>query len=207
MTRALLPIAVNRGTLYWLGVCALVAMIFYLMGKATATPRITRASLTNDIASCVSHNLSEARKQGASLYAAAATNGLLVCRETTFAALLADEQIIRNETYVLQRDQNSVMLLLVVIITIAGVVLAALQLLASFYIAQAGRAAMAQATEFSVKSSEFSLKSSYVGVVILGLSLLFFVVFVLFVYRIEGASTGRRPEPNLGLMMTPGPTK
>lgn len=197
-------LSISRTTLYWLCACAIIAIVFYIVGQVDATPRTTRATAANNIASCVSQDLAEALKRNPALPPEEKTRAFIVCRDVMFATLLADEHIIRNETLVLQRDQNAAMLTLVVIITVSGVVLAGLQLLGSFYIAKEGRAAASDAGEFSVKSTEISVKSSYVGVLILGLSLVFFAVFVLFVYRLDQLGDSGHPTStagrNIGIM-------
>lgn len=190
MSREVFSLKISRATLCWLGACGVIALLFYIVGQLGATARTTRAVSANAIEACVLQHLSDLRKQNAVVSPEGHTAAFDFCKSLTYSKLLADEQIIRNETMVLQRDQNAAMLSLVVAITIGGVMLAGLQLVASFYIGKEGRSAASSAGDFKIKSTEFSLKSSYVGVVILGLSLAFFVVFVLFVYRIDEVTSG-----------------
>jgi sterol desaturase/sphingolipid hydroxylase (fatty acid hydroxylase superfamily) len=100
----------------------------------------------------------------------------------TSRKLLYEEQVIRNENFVFQRYENTVIMLMVVSITISGVILAGLQLLASYKLASAGKVAFEQAGEVTMDTHSMAVKSSVVGVVILAISLAFFLVFVLYVY-------------------------
>jgi hypothetical protein len=107
---------------------------------------------------------------------------LLPLHALTSRKLLYEEQVIRNENFVFQRYENTVIMLMVVSITISGVILAGLQLLASYKLASAGKVAFEQAGEVTMDTHSMAVKSSVVGVVILTISLAFFLVFVLYVY-------------------------
>lgn len=105
-----------------------------------------------------------------------------LCDAMTSRKLLYEEQVIRNENFVFQRYENTVIMLMVVSITISGVILAGLQLLASYRLASVGKVAFEQAGEVTMDTHSMAVKSSVIGVVILAISFAFFLVFVLYVY-------------------------
>src|SRR3984893_10635159 len=87
--------------------------------------------------------------------------------------------------YIQQYRTNPVLLWLVVGVTISGVILAALQLLAAFQLAMVKDQDMQGGGAMAVKRNEIALKSSVTGLFILLMSFAFFLVFVFYVYRIE----------------------
>jgi H+/Cl- antiporter ClcA len=99
---------------------------------------------------------------------------------------LAEEGNIRIDDFVFQRHESTVLLLMVVVITISGIVLAGLQLLASYNLATLGRGMLAGGAEIDYGNGNISFKSSVVGLVILAISFAFFLVYVVYVYRLEG---------------------
>jgi hypothetical protein len=112
-----------------------------------------------------------------------------LCDAITTRNLLYEEQVIRNENFVFQRYENTIIMLMVVSITIAGVVLAGLQLLASYKLAATGKGVFEQeASEVNISSHSMAVKSSVVGVIILAFSFAFFLVFVLYVYTFTPVS-------------------
>jgi len=74
---------------------------------------------------------------------------------------------------------------MVLAITIAGVLLAGFQLLAAYRLANNGRGDFSQGGELSLDAKSISLKSSVTGVIILTLSLAFFITYVKWVYPIR----------------------
>ena len=68
-----------------------------------------------------------------------------LCDAMTSRKLLYEEQVIRNENFVFQRYENTIIMLMVVSITISGVILAGLQLFASYKLASVGKATFADA--------------------------------------------------------------
>ena len=81
--------------------------------------------------------------------------------------------------------QNTVIMWMVVTITISGVVLAGIQLWATYRLTMAGKGMLAEGGEVSIEHKRMVVRSSVVGVLILALALVFFAVYVLYVYRIE----------------------
>jgi hypothetical protein len=107
--------------------------------------------------------------------------------------LLADQERVRRlsataRIYEDQLFQNHVMLYMVVFITLSGVILAGLQLWASYRLAVSGKGQLAEGGDLSIHPGNVAVKSSVVGVVILAISLAFFMIFVTDVYRITPAS-------------------
>lgn len=78
---------------------------------------------------------------------------------------------------------------MVVAITLSGVALAGLQLVAGYKLAAAGKAAFEQGGQLSIEHSKISLGSSVTGLMILAISLVFFIVFVTKVYLIQETHT------------------
>jgi sterol desaturase/sphingolipid hydroxylase (fatty acid hydroxylase superfamily) len=89
-----------------------------------------------------------------------------------------------QQIYANQLHQNSVIMWMVVAITLSGVILAGIQLWATYRLAQAGKGTIADGGEVMIEQNRLVVRSSVVGVVILALSFAFFAVYVLFVYRI-----------------------
>jgi small-conductance mechanosensitive channel len=77
---------------------------------------------------------------------------------------------------------------MVLTITLSGVVLAGLQLLAAYRLATAGRGEFAQQQEITLEQNRISLKSSVTGLLILVVSFAFFMVYVAWVFAIREAS-------------------
>ena len=119
-----------------------------------------------------------------------------LCDAMTSRKLLYEEQVIRNENFVFQRYENTIIMLMVVSITISGVILAGLQLFASYKLASVGKATFADAGEVTIDSHSLAVKSSVVGVIILAISFAFFLVFVLYVYTFTPASNNGAAAPS-----------
>ena len=113
----------------------------------------------------------------------------------------ADMAVATAAVYTNQRYNTNVLLWMVVAITLSGVALAALQLLGSYRLAAAGHGQFSDGAggDVTLSATSVAVKSSVVGVVILGISLAFFIVFVGYVYPItgEGLGGGSRPLPGL----------
>ena len=92
---------------------------------------------------------------------------------------------IRKLSFVQQQSDTGVLLWMVVAITIAGVLLAGFQLLAAYRLANNGRGDLCQGGELSLDAKSVSLKSSVTGVIILAISLAFFITYVKWVYPIR----------------------
>jgi hypothetical protein len=92
---------------------------------------------------------------------------------------------IRKSAYLNQQVQTTILMWMVVAITLSGVVLAGLQLIAGYKLASTGKAAFEQGGQLTIEHSKISLSSSVTGLMILAISLAFFMVFVSKVYLIQ----------------------
>lgn len=107
-----------------------------------------------------------------------------ICENLLAAQYRLDTLATGQRIYANQLYQNSVVLWMVVTITLSGVVLAAIQLWATYRLAVAGKGALAEGGEATVEYNRLVVRSSVVGVIILALSFAFFAMYVLYVYRI-----------------------
>jgi hypothetical protein len=89
---------------------------------------------------------------------------------------------IRREKLRKQEMDERIMLWMVVSVTMSGVVLAGLQLLASYRLASAGLGGSPEAGELSLETNKLAIKSSVTGLFILAFSLAFFVFYVKWIY-------------------------
>jgi hypothetical protein len=121
--------------------------------------------------------------------------------------LLGDFHV-RKLNFVQQEYDSRILLWMVVVITVSGVLLAGLQLLAAYRLASVGGAdfASGQGGEVKLDPKSISLKSSVTGLLILIISFAFFIVYVRWVYPIQtrmdpeaDASTWKGP-----MMFRPG---
>lgn len=155
---------------------ALAAFLF--LGAAAAT-----GGTRSDLESCIASNLPQ-NVAPADRLKMAETAGRY-CYGVAMDALRLDEQAATNSIYANQTFQNRILLFMVVFLTLAGVVLSALQLWASYRLASEGRGQLAEGGEIGLTGANVAVKSSVVGVVILGLSLGFFAIFATEVYRLR----------------------
>lgn len=91
----------------------------------------------------------------------------------------------RELNFIQQYRANGVLMWMVVSVTLSGVLLAGLQLMASYELARTNRKSPVGDSTFSVKRDRVVLKSSITGLFILVMSFAFFLVFVFYVYRFE----------------------
>lgn len=99
---------------------------------------------------------------------------------------LLSDYAIRKLDFFQQYRANGVLMWMVVALTFSGVLLAALQLWASYQLAAAIRTLMPNdGGEFTLERGRLVLKSSITGLFILAISFCFFFVFVFYVYKFE----------------------
>jgi hypothetical protein len=108
-----------------------------------------------------------------------------LCGNQIFNGLYLDDFLIRRQKFIQQELDERVNLWLVVAITASGVILAALQLFMSFKLASEGRLDFTKDSQLAVEAGKISLKSSITGVLILALSLAFFMIYVVYIYSIH----------------------
>lgn len=117
---------------------------------------------------------------------------------------LLNDYAIRKLNFYQQFRANGVLMWMVVAVTFSGVLLAALQLMASYQMAAAnGTQLSTEAGELSVQHDRLVLKSSVTGLFILLLSFCFFLVFVFYVYKFEApVDQGNIPLSSASLLPT-----
>jgi hypothetical protein len=99
--------------------------------------------------------------------------------------VLAD-LVIRKLNFFQQYRANGVLMWMVVLVTLSGVLLAGVQLRASYLLAAANKMSLLESDgELILKRDQLVLKSSITGLFILLVSFCFFLVFVIYVYRFE----------------------
>jgi hypothetical protein len=118
------------------------------------------------------------------------------CYDTIGSQLKIDQEKIRRDNFVFQRNENVVLLYMVVLVTISGVVLAGVQLLASYKLAVLGRGELAGGgSEINYSAHSISFKSSVIGLTILAMSFAFFLVFIMYVYDMRDMSSAAESRP------------
>jgi hypothetical protein len=120
----------------------------------------------------------------------------LFCYNSIGSQLRLDSDRIRLDAFVFQRNENIVLLYMVVLLTISGVVLAGMQLFASYRLALAGRGELAGGgSELAYSATSVSFKSSVIGLTMLAMSFAFFLVFIIYVYDMReiGSDGASRP--------------
>jgi hypothetical protein len=99
---------------------------------------------------------------------------------------LFNDVAIRKLNFFQQYRANGILMWMVVTVTFSGVLLAGMQLWASYQLADANRTALHEGNcELILKHDQLVLKSSVTGLFILLISFCFFLVFVIYVYRFE----------------------
>jgi len=122
------------------------------------------------------------------------------CHQVTYYSLQLEDFRIRKLKFVDQSGADTIILWMVVLITLSGVVLATYQVHASFSLAGRERSSnLDGGGEFGLTADNgFVVKSSVTGLLILVVSLAFFLVYVTWVYQIEEFNTksvDNEPEP------------
>lgn len=107
-----------------------------------------------------------------------------VCENILAGQYRLQTQATGQRIYENQLFQNDVVMWMVVVITISGVILAGIQLWATYRLAVAGKSELATGGEATIEYNRLVVRSSVVGVIILALSFAFFAIYVLYVYRI-----------------------
>jgi hypothetical protein len=108
-----------------------------------------------------------------------------LCGNQIFNGLYLDDFLIRRQKLIQQGLDERVNLWLVVAITLSGVILAGFQLFMSFKLAADSRLDFAKDSQVTIETGKISLRSSITGVLILALSLAFFIIYVIYIYSIH----------------------
>jgi hypothetical protein len=99
-------------------------------------------------------------------------------------AVLTDFSI-RRSTLIEQQVEGRIILWMVVGITLSGVALACLQLVAADQLARTGHGDLSSPQEITLEQNKISLKSSVTGLMILVISFAFFMVYIVWVYTVK----------------------
>jgi hypothetical protein len=118
-----------------------------------------------------------------------------LCGEQIYDIDALNDFAIRKEKFTQQELDERVILFLVVAITLSGVCLAGLQLLVSYKLASRRRVNFTEDSTLSLEHDKVSLRSSVTGLMILVVSLGFFIIYVKWVYTIR--EVGIEPPPAL----------
>jgi hypothetical protein len=116
----------------------------------------------------------------------------VTCANQVYFLDVMEDFDIRREKLLRQELDERVILWMVVAITMSGVALAGLQLLASYRLASAGTAKLGDENSLTVEAgaeaNKISIQSSVTGLMILVVSLAFFIVYVKWIYMINEVS-------------------
>jgi hypothetical protein len=136
------------------------------------------------------------------------------CYSLIQAQGLLSDFAVRKLNFFQQYRANGVLMWMVVAVTFSGVLLAGLQLWASYQLAIANKSSLdVSDSQFVLKRDQLVLKSTITGLLILLISFCFFIVFVFYVYRFETvedhANSASPPVPTLpmGGLGPPAPTQ
>jgi hypothetical protein len=169
-----------------------------------------------ELSKCVAEELTETRPTVIDVFLYERAS--YFCGSQTFALDELDEFDVRMENFYRQMFDTRLILFMVIAITMSGVGLAGLQLLASYKLAVMGHAdSIERDHEISIERGKISVKSSVTGIIILVISLAFFVVYIKWVYPINDVNVENSPAqftskpvdnnsaPNLQLYNVPTP--
>ena len=178
---------------WWLSLLTISAAVV-LISAVVSTSYVGHHSLdldeTQHVAKCESTTLNSLRPQPQSVDMSVLANVYSFCYQQVAQEDILIDFGIRKSAYLNQQSQTPILMWMVVAITLSGVILAGLQLGAGYRLASLGKAAFEQGnTELTVEQSKISLSSSVTGLVILTISLAFFIVFVYKVYLIQETHT------------------
>lgn len=157
----------------FLGIIAFMMIVFLFMWLESTRRVQSAEALTEDrytIERCI--DKSPIVKATTGLGAAQA------CYEAIRLQGMLDDFRIRRTQFSRQGFDERVILWMVVMITVAGVLLSGLQLLAGYKLSKSAEELSKSGSTLTVESGKVSLTSSIVGVMIFGMSFAFFYVFI-----------------------------
>jgi hypothetical protein len=140
---------------------------------------------SNRIAICTADVLQGLRPPAPTVDLALIAQVRYLCYRQVFDEDSLTDWGLRKNAYLNQELQTVVIMWMVVAITLSGVFLAGLQLLAAYRLASAGKTAFEQGGQLNVEHNKISLSSSVTGLMILVVSFAFFLVYVTKVYLIQ----------------------
>jgi hypothetical protein len=180
-------IALNFDTKYWslfLLTVVLLVLILFSLFKATDRTPPERAWALPAFDSCEKEVRAEIHPEKVDLELLSAVMSLCLTTKNKEDASAFE---VNRSFYYEQNFEDRVIMWMVVAITMSGVVLAGLQLLASYNLALSGKGMLADGNEISIENSRLSVKSAVTGLMVLVISLAFFIIYVRDVYKIKPA--------------------
>jgi hypothetical protein len=149
------------------------------------------------MAQCRTETLGQIKPDKIDLKFLAGLHGLCYARINEEDALT--EFGIRRGAFLTQQSETGILMWMVVLITISGVILAAVQLVAGFKLALLGKAAFDQGGQISLEANKLSISSSVAGVLVLAISLCFFYIFAKEIYliKVEGENATAAPVKSI----------
>jgi hypothetical protein len=176
------------------GMAALLSLefVFRLMDRPANVPLYTSQSMQE----CQAEKIKRLQNMGVTLDLLTGIAG--ACYSEIHSQGLLNDFHLRRLKAIQQHYADNVTLWMVVSITISGVVLAGLQLLASYKLAILSGTALAESNDLSVEKGKLVVRSSVTGLMILIISFAFFLVFVKFIYTIDTQNLDRTIEPKSG---------
>lgn len=169
------------GLAFGMGCVATLAIVLLLSFRNESNVG-GRALVLPSIADCVSKSGILAREEKLSVSLVKDVQSL--CYDQIYGQGLLNDFQLRRLAFVEQAKAETVILWMVVIITLSGVLIAGLQVFASYKLAVAGNRQF-DSSELSIERDKLSVKSSIAGLFILIISFAFFYVFVLEIYKIH----------------------
>jgi hypothetical protein len=162
-------------------ITSLVTARLHLATTTKQQPSETYKALNDELAACIDYT-SRATSSTA-LDFGKYTEIWRLCENQLYDQLLLNDFVIRRQKFADNAVDERVNLALVVAITLSGVFLAAMQLMMSYQLAKIAKTDLAGSNELAVEQGKLSLKSSVTGLMIMALSLVFFVVYVKWIYQ------------------------
>lgn len=180
---------------------AIVGMLIGLyVGSSIGNPPIANQPELQSMNQCLTDTLSLQGQKNETAFAF-----LRDAREHCYSLIsaqgLLNDYTIRKLNFYQQFRANGVLMWMVVAVTFSGVLLATLQLMASYQLAAAkGTQLSAEAGELTVQHDRLVLKSSVTGLFILLISFCFFLVFVFYVYKFETPVDQNSSPPSASML-------
>jgi len=120
----------------------------------------------------------------------------LICYNTILDQYNLNDFEVRKLKYLHQSYADRVVLWMIFLITISGVILAALQMAASFQLAATGREMFTQSQELLHENGKLIIKSSVTGLFILVISFAFLTLFIYKIHPLNEHKIGKEaPAP------------
>jgi hypothetical protein len=184
--------------------CAVVIWLTVLTatGRPSGRPNDPQNEILNRIQSCIEASTDSSRQTRVGSQAMTlAQVGCINYIRGEFSLL---DYNIRRSEFIQQQFRGEILLWMVVTITFAGVGLAALQLFAAYQLARLGNgsgSSLATEGQLSIEHGKISVRSSVTGLLVLALSLAFFIVYVKWIYPVielrPDSSTNTQSAANL----------